>query len=104
MSAPVSSYAAVAFDLDGTLVDTLPIHYEAYRIVLAAVGCELTRERFEAGIGGPARDAIPRFVDMSSIPRSRATARSHAWASLTRAASCGAPRPRTAARAVRPVR
>lgn len=67
MSDSISSYQAAAFDLDGTLVDTLPIHYEAYRIVLEALGSELTRERFAAAIGGPARDAIPRFVDMSSI-------------------------------------
>ena len=67
MSASVSSYDAVVFDLDGTLVDTLPIHYDAYRTVLEGLGHELTREQFAAGIGGPARDAIPRFVDMSSI-------------------------------------
>jgi len=37
---------AVIFDLDGTLVDTEPIHFAAYAAVLRAEGVELTREEY----------------------------------------------------------
>lgn len=50
------------FDFDGTLVDTMPIHYEAYRQTFAEAGIELTPEQFFRNIGGAARETIPRFL------------------------------------------
>jgi len=50
------------FDFDGTLVDTMPIHYRAYRQTFAEVGLELAPEDFYANIGGVARETIPRFL------------------------------------------
>jgi beta-phosphoglucomutase family hydrolase len=50
------------FDFDGTLVDTMPLHYQAYRQTFAEVGIELTAEDFYANIGGVARETIPRFL------------------------------------------
>ncbi|MFM2282261.1 MAG: Haloacid dehalogenase-like hydrolase, partial [Pseudomonadota bacterium] len=40
--------AAVLFDLDGTLVDTMPIHYAAYRDVLAEFDIPLAFDDFIA--------------------------------------------------------
>jgi beta-phosphoglucomutase-like phosphatase (HAD superfamily) len=60
--------AAALFDLDGTLADTLGLHYEAYRRVFAEVGMVLPRARFDAEIGGPARDVIPRLVGGQRCP------------------------------------
>ena len=54
--------AAVIFDFDGTLVDTMPLHYEAYRRVLAEVYIELTPQDFFANIGGNARETIPKLL------------------------------------------
>jgi HAD superfamily hydrolase (TIGR01509 family) len=58
------------YDFDGTLVDTMPIHYEAYRRTFAEVGLELTRDQFFANIGGKARETIPRFLAGRPCPHS----------------------------------
>jgi len=64
------SVAAIIFDFDGTLVDTMPLHYEAYRQVFASAGIELTAEAFQAAIGGNARETIPRFLAGRNCPMS----------------------------------
>jgi beta-phosphoglucomutase-like phosphatase (HAD superfamily) len=53
---------AAIFDFDGTLVDTMPLHYEAYRQVFAEVGVELTPDDFYGNVGGKASETIPRFL------------------------------------------
>ncbi len=50
------------FDFDGTLVDSMPLHYEAYRRVLADEGLSLTASAFHAAVGGTAREVIPRLI------------------------------------------
>jgi beta-phosphoglucomutase family hydrolase len=50
------------FDFDGTLVDTMPLHFEAYRRAFAEAGLELAPEQFYRNIGGTARETIPRFL------------------------------------------
>ena len=54
--------AAALFDFDGTLVDTMPLHFQAYREVLAEVDVELTPDAFFCNIGGNARESIPKFL------------------------------------------
>jgi HAD superfamily hydrolase (TIGR01509 family) len=66
------SIAAAIFDFDGTLVDTMPLHYEAYRRVLAEAGIELTVDDFFTNIGGNARETIPKFLRGRSCPLSTA--------------------------------
>ncbi len=61
---------AAIFDFDGTLVDTMPIHYEAYRRVFADVGLALSEEDFYGNIGGKAVETIPRFLAGRSCPLS----------------------------------
>jgi beta-phosphoglucomutase-like phosphatase (HAD superfamily) len=39
---------AIVFDFDGVLADSEPLHYEAFRIVLAAHGVALTRADYDA--------------------------------------------------------
>jgi HAD superfamily hydrolase (TIGR01509 family) len=53
---------AAIFDFDGTLVDSMPLHYEAYRRVLAAEGIDLARETFFGAVGGTAGEVIPRLL------------------------------------------
>jgi HAD superfamily hydrolase (TIGR01509 family) len=55
-------FAAMLFDLDGTLVDTLPLHHRAYADVLAPHGLQLTFEQYKTNAAAPARISIPRFV------------------------------------------
>ncbi|HEU4731762.1 MAG TPA: HAD-IA family hydrolase [Kofleriaceae bacterium] len=67
---------ALVFDFDGTLVDTMPIHYLAYQRTFAEVGLELTREEFYGSIGGKASETIPRFL--RGRPCARSVAELHA--------------------------
>jgi beta-phosphoglucomutase-like phosphatase (HAD superfamily) len=58
----IRPYHGVLFDFDGTLVDTMPLHYEAYRRVFAEMQLELTPEDFYRNIGGLAVETIPKFL------------------------------------------
>lgn len=65
-----SVFKAFAFDFDGTLVDTLYLHFDAYRIVFGEMGLTLTEEQFFPNIGGNAMEAIPLFLGGRSAPLS----------------------------------
>ena len=58
----MTGFRALAFDFDGTLVDTLALHYEAYRVVFGRLGLDLSEDRFYSNIGGKATEAIPLFL------------------------------------------
>jgi HAD superfamily hydrolase (TIGR01509 family) len=58
----IDPYSALLFDLDGTLIDTMPLHYRAYAEVFARRGLAFQEASFQAAIGGPAAEAIPRFL------------------------------------------
>jgi beta-phosphoglucomutase len=57
-------FEALLFDLDGTLIDTMPLHYRAYAEVLAKRGLNLSQTDFMSAIGAPAREAIPYFLEV----------------------------------------
>ena len=57
-----SSHEAFLFDLDGTLVDTMPLHYSAYASVLGDIGLDLPESVYMGLVGAPAREAIPQFL------------------------------------------
>jgi beta-phosphoglucomutase family hydrolase len=46
------------FDFDGTLADTMPLHWQAWEIIAARHGFNLTRERLYSLGGVPSRDII----------------------------------------------
>ncbi len=52
---------AIIFDCDGTLADTMPIHYEAWRTTLARYGIDFPEERFYA-LGGWATEDITALL------------------------------------------
>lgn len=52
---------ALIFDCDGTLADTMPAHYTAWRETLGAHGIEFTEERFY-GLAGVPTPQIVRIV------------------------------------------
>jgi HAD superfamily hydrolase (TIGR01509 family) len=58
----IDGYDAILFDLDGTLVDTMPLHHRAYQSVFRARGLDLEWAVFMGLVGAPARLAIPRFA------------------------------------------
>lgn len=63
LARPFADYGALLFDLDGTLVDTMPLHFKAYAEALAGEGLTLTGPMFMALIGSPARVAIPKMIE-----------------------------------------
>ncbi len=62
-----SPIRAVAFDMDGTLVDTVPCHEEAYRVVFAEFGIKFDVSRTR---GLSTRDAIQRAINESELESS----------------------------------
>lgn len=62
LPAAQAAYDAVLFDFDGTLVDTMPLHFEAYQRTFHEMGLELTHADFFRNIGGTAMETIPKFL------------------------------------------
>jgi len=54
-------YAALVFDCDGTLVDTMPAHFIAWRDTTEHYGLEFAEDRFYA-LGGVPADRIVRML------------------------------------------
>ncbi|MFE3837879.1 HAD family hydrolase [Pseudogemmobacter sonorensis] len=57
-----SPWQALCFDLDGTLVDTMALHGQAYGEVFADLGHPLGMAQYLAHIGPPARIAIRLYA------------------------------------------
>jgi len=55
---------ALIFDLDGTLADTMPVHYWAYKNILVDFGIEFTPELFATLAGIPAVGTIEKLNQM----------------------------------------
>jgi HAD superfamily hydrolase (TIGR01509 family) len=49
---------ALIFDCDGTLADTMPLHWHAWRVVSERHGIHFTEDRFYALGGVPSRDIL----------------------------------------------
>lgn len=55
---PARPQWAVVFDLDGTLIDSEPLYFQAYRTAFAAQGMELTEETYARDFIGASNAAI----------------------------------------------
>ena len=54
----LQNHAALLFDCDGTLADTMPAHYRAWLRVTKAAGIDFDEDRFYALGGRPTRDIV----------------------------------------------
>lgn len=54
-------YDGLIFDCDGTLTDSMPLHFVAWRDTMAKYGIEFTEQRFYA-MGGMPTDQIVRIL------------------------------------------
>ncbi len=54
----MSSIRALIFDCDGTLADTMPLHWQAWRVIAERHGIHFTEDRFYALGGVPSRDIL----------------------------------------------
>lgn len=55
---------ALIFDLDGTLADTMPVHFWAYKNILSTYGIDFTPELFATLAGIPAVGTIEKLNEM----------------------------------------
>ncbi len=55
---------ALIFDLDGTLADTMPVHFWAYKNILVDYGIDFTPELFATLAGIP---AVPTIVKLNEL-------------------------------------
>lgn len=60
--------SVLLFDLDGTLLETMDLHYEAYRRAFHDYGKYLSREDFDRLSGPPAKITIPGFFQAAGLP------------------------------------
>ena len=58
LSLPPGRFAAYLFDIDGTLADTMPLHYRAWRATLDPLGAEYPEELFYELGGTPSRRIV----------------------------------------------
>lgn len=58
---------ALLFDLDGTLVDTMDLHYRAYRQIFAEAGGDFRKADFDDLVGPPAGITIPLFLRAAGL-------------------------------------
>ncbi|XGV95019.1 MAG: HAD family hydrolase [Leptolyngbya sp. BL-A-14] len=56
--APIPPYQALIFDCDGTLADTLPVHYQTWSAALEAVGADISRDWYYEYCGTSAEEML----------------------------------------------
>ncbi len=59
------------FDCDGTLADTMPLHWEAWQAVTEKYGLEFPEAPFYAIGGVPSRDIFQMLSDEQGVPSTR---------------------------------
>jgi HAD superfamily hydrolase (TIGR01509 family) len=71
LTLPAGGFAAYLFDCDGTIVDSMPLHYIAWTQALAEYGCTDFTEEFFYSLGGVPVDGVVARInqrDGLSIP------------------------------------
>jgi beta-phosphoglucomutase-like phosphatase (HAD superfamily) len=61
LALPPGNFAAYIFDCDGTIVDSMPLHFVAWRRALGEWNCKFTEEQFYAWGGVPTDEIISRL-------------------------------------------
>ena len=64
---PVGNFRAYLFDCDGTIVDSMPLHYIAWKSALGEWGCEFDEELFYAWGGKPTDVIISTLNEMNGL-------------------------------------
>jgi beta-phosphoglucomutase family hydrolase len=65
---PKREYAALIFDCDGTLTDSMPVHYVAWNRTMNRYGIVFTEERFYQLGGMPTEKIIERLSQEQHVP------------------------------------
>jgi HAD superfamily hydrolase (TIGR01509 family) len=64
---PAGAFRAYLFDCDGTIVDSMPLHYIAWKTSLAEYNCVYEEKLFYAWGGRPIREIIRLLNDMQGL-------------------------------------
>jgi HAD superfamily hydrolase (TIGR01509 family) len=64
---PPGDFSAYLFDCDGTIVDSMPLHYIAWKSALAEWGCDYPEDLFYQWGGKPIRDIIAELNAIHSL-------------------------------------
>ena len=64
---PAGTFRAYLFDCDGTIVDSMPLHYIAWKTSLAEYNCTYEEELFYSWGGRPIREIIRLLCDMQGL-------------------------------------
>jgi HAD superfamily hydrolase (TIGR01509 family) len=64
---PAGTFRAYLFDCDGTIVDSMPLHYIAWKKALSEWGCTFDEDLFYAWGGKPAREIISDLNTMNGL-------------------------------------
>ncbi len=64
---PPGPFAAYLFDCDGTIADSMPLHYVAWSKALAEHGCKFDEDLFYAWGGRPIDEIIASLNEMHSL-------------------------------------
>jgi HAD superfamily hydrolase (TIGR01509 family) len=67
LSLPAGTFKAYLFDCDGTIADSMPLHYVAWKRVLAEWNCEFSEELFYAWGGMPVSEIIDTLNKMYGL-------------------------------------
>ena len=65
---PPGDYRAYLFDCDGTVADSMPLHFQAWQQALDEWGCEFPEDLFYAWGGRPVADIVPRRRRSERLP------------------------------------
>ena len=63
----LSKYQAIIFDLDGTLADTMPLHYEACNLVCEKRGFQFPLDFFYAEAGKPTTEVFLNLMKLKNL-------------------------------------
>ena len=78
----------IIFDCDGTLADTMPLHYEAWVATLARFNLDLSEDRFYALGGWPTRRIVELLLAESGLGHDPVQIADHKEAGFQQLLSC----------------
>jgi len=64
---PAGAFRAYLFDCDGTIADSMPLHYIAWKTALGEWGCTFDEKLFYSWGGRPAREIIAKLNEMHGL-------------------------------------
>jgi len=67
LEVPAGDFRAYLFDCDGTIVDSMPLHYIAWKKALGEWNCSFEEELFYSWGGRPVREIISALNEMQAL-------------------------------------